>query len=97
MRTIALIAALCAAPAAAQQPACFGYADTMGWLASEYGEVSVGYGLIAPDNNVMQLFVSESGTWTLLVVRPDGMACGVAVGDSWTFDEQPWPNMDEEG
>jgi hypothetical protein len=95
MKPIALMAALCAAPAAAQNAPCFGYADLMAALASGYGEVSVGYGLISPSNAVMQLFVSESGTWTLVIVRPDGMACGVAAGDNWTFDEQPWPKAGE--
>lgn len=96
MRAIALIAALCAAPAAAEEPLCVPRGDMQAALENEYGEVSVGYGLDHRDV-IVEVWVSRAGTWTLLITRPDGSTCAVAAGIDWVFVEQPWPPMGEEG
>lgn len=50
-------------------------------LADRHGETRVGRGLT--EGGVIEVYVSESGTWTALAVRPDGIACITAVGTSW--------------
>ena len=58
-------------------------------LASEYGETLKGYGLQG-DRIVIEIYASdETGTWTLLATRPDGVACAMAVGEAWQADAQP--------
>jgi hypothetical protein len=86
---IALIAALSScAPARAQGSAqCGPTEQVLTHLLEKYGEVAVGYGLA--NGVVTQLMVSKKGTWSAVVIRPDGMA--------WTFVEQPWPAEGEDG
>lgn len=88
---IALIAALfssAAAPAVAVVQ-CGPAEQVLTQLLEEYGEVPVGYGF--SDGFVTQVMVSKEGTWTAIVVGPDGQACIVAAGTDWTFVEMPWP------
>lgn len=96
MRTIALMTALCAAPATATDLPCADRGVLMTLLETEYGEVSVGYGYETRDG-VVEIYVSEDATWSLLVTTPNGRSCVIAMGTDWVFVEQPWPNMDEEG
>ena len=53
-------------------------------LAKGYQEQSVGLGLGNAKEAVYELFVSERGTWTILITQPDGISCIAAHGDSWT-------------
>lgn len=84
-----LVAALTAAmifalPAQAQQAgACAPRADIVTHLEKKYGETRRGAGL-QNRGSVTEIFVSaESGTWTIIVTRPDGLACAVAAGEAW--------------
>ena len=94
--TIALITSVVAAgapaPAQAQtgQPGC-GMRDRMvDHLKTTYGEVRRGGGLQSA-TGLMELYVSEEGSWTLLLTRPDGTSCPVAVGEAWRNDATPFP------
>lgn len=81
----------CALPAHAQQ-ACAPRADIVAQLASAYGEHRVAAGLQSP--GVIEVFASaETGTWTIIVTRPDGIACAVAAGEAWQADA-PKPGQD---
>ena len=52
-------------------------------LKDKYGETLQSMGL-HQSNAVMEVYASEStGTWTILVTRPDGMACLIAAGQMW--------------
>ncbi|MEL6316778.1 MAG: hypothetical protein AAFR16_03955 [Pseudomonadota bacterium] len=55
-------------------------------LDRHYGEVRRGAGLQSA-NGVMELFVSETGSWTLLLTRPNGRSCPVAAGEAWQQEE----------
>lgn len=78
MKTLALLA-LTASPAVAQQT-CFGYADILANLAERHGEELASSGT-TPDGLLVQTFGNqETGSWTILVVRPDGLACVFAIG-----------------
>ncbi len=48
-------------------------------LAAKYAERREMVGL-ASNNMMMELYVADSGTWTLIVTRPDGITCLVASG-----------------
>lgn len=47
-----------------------------------YKESEAGYGLTG-SGMMAELFVSETGSWTIIVTRPDGISCLVAAGHSW--------------
>ncbi|MEY4863786.1 MAG: hypothetical protein RLZ51_1881 [Pseudomonadota bacterium] len=96
MKAIALIAALCAAPAAAQDALCLQRGEMMTTLEGSFGQVSIGYGHERRDA-VVEVYVSARGTWTVLVTGPEGISCIAATGTDWVFVEQPWPGMGEEG
>lgn len=51
-------------------------------LDSVYNEQPVGVGL-ASTGNVVELIVSPDGTWTIVVTKPNGLACIAAVGEDW--------------
>lgn len=60
-------------------------------LADKYGEQKQSAGLT--NNQVMEVYANnETGTWTVLMVNANGLACMVAAGTIWlTFDpiEEP--------
>lgn len=51
-------------------------------LDTSYDEQPVAIG-VASTGNVVELLVSANGTWTILVTRPNGIACVAAVGEDW--------------
>jgi hypothetical protein len=38
----------------------------------------------AEGNTILELFVSERGTWTILETSPDGRTCLVSSGEKWS-------------
>ncbi len=53
-------------------------------LENNYGEARTGAGLSDGNSSMIEIFASEeTGTWTILVTRPDGQSCLVAAGDNW--------------
>lgn len=71
------------ARAAAAGPAlCATYEAHAGFLASRYGEFPVFTGRM-DDGLVVRIFANgRSGSWTMLVVRADGLACVQAAGEA---------------
>ena len=71
----------CASASAAQ--VCAPYESVRRALFEQHGEAVVGTG--RDDRElVVQLFATPDGaTWTLVIVRPDGLACLVASGQEW--------------
>ena len=43
----------------------------------------MGVGIGASGEALYELFVADTGTWTILVTRPDGTSCIAASGESW--------------
>ena len=87
----ALVGALgLAAPAVAQAPpqgaitpACHSHADLTRMLDQKYAEQPSAVGLQS-NGHLVEVFVSNDGTsWTIVVTRPDGWSCIVAVGEHW--------------
>lgn len=83
-------AALCAlfalpnsSPAQAQQPPCMPLPEFLRILSDEYGETPERRGYVNPALAMLVTANAEAGTWTILRVTPDGMACGVFAGQAW--------------
>ena len=56
-------------------------------LRTNYQETVTNIGLV---NNglVLEVLSSKSGTWTILVTKPNGVACVMATGDAWEIIER---------
>jgi hypothetical protein len=81
-----------AGPAAAQQGpgrACAARALVVERLAERYGETLVSMGMHA-NAGLLEVYASEAtGTWTILVTSPDGLACLIAAGEMWEGQAAP--------
>ena len=76
---------LAASDVAAQQPQrqmCAPRDRLVERMAQEFGEIPIGGG-IDGGGNLMELLTSPAGTWTLLIVTPNKMACMAGSGDGW--------------
>ncbi len=58
-------------------------------LERQFGERRRGAGVDDSGERIVELWASESGTWTLLYLTPSGMACLIASGDGWDNDPEP--------
>lgn len=71
------------------QTACADRTQVVSRLEERYGETLQSMGL-NQNNTVVEVYASEeTGTWTILVTRPDGVACLIAAGQMW--DGTPAP------
>ncbi|MGM0584772.1 MAG: hypothetical protein ACQEUZ_08975 [Pseudomonadota bacterium] len=61
----------------------------MARLSSAYGEQRRGYGLEEEQaGGVVELWASEeTGSWTLILTTPEGLACLLASGRHWTPED----------
>jgi len=66
------------------QTVCMPRAQFIAFLAEKYGEEPVARGLLASGMVMEMTAAAQRGSWTILFVRPDGIACGMASGDVWT-------------
>ena len=61
---------------------CAPRGDVIGMLSESFGEVGHGGGLTR--QTAVEIWANdESGTWTIITTRPDGMSCIVASGSDW--------------
>ncbi|AZO27369.1 MULTISPECIES: hypothetical protein [Mesorhizobium] len=67
------------ANAAAQ---CAPRADIIKALGDQFHESEAGRGLINP-NVVLEIFVSDRGSWTVLASDTKGQSCILSVGEGW--------------
>lgn len=74
-------------PAQAQQQAMLcGLRDDMGkMLDQRFGEQPQAGGIVG--DRIVELLVSQTGSWTILITSADGRACVVTGGEDWT--DQP--------
>lgn len=80
----ATLAIAAAAPAGAQmRGACLPHETAVTKLEKGYGEQRVGLGVGPSGGAIYELYVADTGTWTILVTRPNGLSCIAASGDSW--------------
>lgn len=91
MIRLALALLLFAFPAFAQQrQLCAPRNALIEKLSQEFGEAPYA-GAIDGAGNLMEILTSPKGTWTLLIVRPDRIACIVGSGEGWLIYEPTIP------
>lgn len=73
--------ALVNAPAGAQS-SCGPRGQLVKLLSDQYREDPVGMGLAQP-GQVLEIFTSPNGTWSMVMTMPDVKACLVAAEDNW--------------
>ncbi|MFB9267716.1 hypothetical protein ACFFWD_32080 [Bradyrhizobium erythrophlei] len=81
LAAIALIATLIA-PAASAAEMCAQRSDFIVLLKDYFGEVEVSQGL-SRRGHLVEVFVAPTGSWTILLSRPDGLSCLVDDGEAW--------------
>lgn len=87
MIRLALALLLFAFPAFAQQrQLCAPRNALIEKLSQEFGEAPYA-GAIDGAGNLMEILTGPKGTWTLLIVRPDKVACIVGSGEGWLLYE----------
>ena len=60
---------------------CLPYADVLAVLNGRYGESPRFQGMTDDLSGIWQAWINEgTGTWTIIVLRPDGSACPVIAG-----------------
>ena len=72
------------APLATAQQACLARDAAVTQLESQHAERAVARGLVTRGAAMAELFVAETGTWTVIVTDPQGRACIVASGKDWS-------------
>lgn len=84
---LAAAVALAALSAPAGALACEPREAVLARLARSHGEAPAGAGLAtlgAGAGAVVEIVANPAtGTWTLLVTRPDGASCAVSAGEGW--------------
>ena len=74
---------LLVAPSLANAQASCGPRDQLvKLLADRYKEDPVGIGLAQP-GEVLEVFASQAGTWSMVMTMPDGKSCLIAAGNNW--------------
>lgn len=75
--------------AATENAPCAQRNNIVNTLDSQYKESPRAIGLVSKEA-VLEVFVSETGTWTVVVTNPEGVSCVLAAGQSW--EEIPLTN-----
>ncbi len=71
------------------QPPCTSHDKALAQLAEKYREVPVAGGL-SSQGTMVEVLVSPSGSWTILVTTAAGRSCLVAAGEGWrAFEPAP--------
>ena len=81
LAALAALVTVATSPASAQS-ACGPREQLVKLLADQYKEDPVGMGLSQP-GQVLEVFASSNGSWTMVMTMPDGKACMIAAGDNW--------------
>jgi len=86
---LALVAAVFTPAAAAESAAqavqapCKPWKEVAQYLGEHYSEHPVAVGLQS-DGSLLQVYAAQNAsTWTLVNMRPDGMACLISAGKAW--------------
>jgi hypothetical protein len=84
---IVVAALLPIAPAQAQM-ACMKREALVKQLTDKYKEAPAGSGLVG-QSAMVEVFVSEKGTFTMVSSYPNGIACILSAGDNWEMTPVP--------
>ena len=67
---------------AGQSVPCDDHDKVVAALDSKYAEKPASIGL-SNDGSVIEVFVSDDGTFTIVMTLPIGVSCFMAAGDNW--------------
>lgn len=84
MRIVALLLALFASPAAAQN--CAPHGDVVAALSERFSEEQRVIAL-TENGTILEFFGAETGSWTIVITGPDGMSCLVSAGADFEIVE----------
>ncbi|ESY73978.1 hypothetical protein NKH57_14340 [Mesorhizobium sp. M1050] len=79
---LASLAIPAVAPHASAAGQCASRVDLIKALGEKFHEVEAGRGLINP-SVVLEIFVSEQGSWTVLASDTKGQSCILSIGEGW--------------
>ena len=79
---IALIFCFITSTVTAQQMSCASRSGIVSKLAEKFQEKQVALGLDT-GGRVVELFVSSTGSFTILMSYPNGQSCVAATGEGW--------------
>lgn len=81
---LAAMLAMAVAPAGSQSGNnnCAPRDNLVNQLGHQYSENQQAIGLL-DDKAIMEVFVSRSGTWTILITDTSGTSCIIAAGEGW--------------
>ena len=82
MASMWMTAAVTSAVPASAGPQCAARADIIKALGAKFHESEAGRGLINRDV-VLEIFVSDQGSWTVLASDTKGQSCVLSVGEGW--------------
>jgi hypothetical protein len=84
VKTLVLAGALAVGTttANAQYLYCVDHGDLVAHLTEKFQEKQFAFGLIG-HVAIMEVFVAETGSWTIIVTDVAGKSCIVAAGDNW--------------
>ena len=91
VRVATALSLLAATPAANAEEtrACAERSRVVLKLEQKFGETLRSLGLHRDDGLVEVYASEETGTWTILMTRPDGTTCLLAAGQRWEQDARP--------
>ena len=77
-----VVSALLFSTLAYSAPQCGPHKQIVELLSKRFSEVPKAIGMVG-EKRIMEVFISEKGTWTILVTNSDGTTCILAAGDDW--------------
>lgn len=84
----AAVAALAFQGQAAAQQVCGARAKIVEILEKKYQETLTNFG-IAGQKNLLEVFSSAKGSWTIILTTPEGVTCVMAAGKDWQDGPPP--------
>ncbi len=79
---VGLVILLVSSPAMAA-PVCLERAQILRVLEESHGERVEYVGVVGTGEALMELLISESGSWSIMFTPPIGVSCIMAVGTGW--------------
>ncbi len=79
-----LVLSAAATGTARAEQVCLPRADAVAQLARQFDERAIGRGLSDDGQAMVELYVSDGGSWTVVVTSTAGVSCLVASGQNWS-------------
>ena len=83
LNLIAASALFLSASSANAEQICASHDKAVIQLEKQFGEMVSGRGLALNGKRMIELLVSEKGSWTVLISDPNGRSCIMSSGENW--------------